>query len=125
MIDIHSKLVTIPHFCHFGNPWSATDLSMASIMCTECRIARGEFTVEDLLEKKVDPLDVQYALDKVIAQERQEKQDRIDGKKPWHRLYWPEGPNGKYERVDCFEGRGSGPVTEDRICWLCKKSVDQ
>src|SRR5271168_2970372 len=131
--DLHGQLQSlgIRHFCHYGNPWSITDLGMATIMCTECRIWNGEFTVEDLVTGKIDPLDVKYALDRVARLQNEARQKRIDGKEPWHRLHWPtiksEGhpKDGQiYERVDCFSERGSASVPEDRVCPFCKQSVD-
>jgi hypothetical protein len=126
-MDFHRELenLGISHYCHFNNPWSATDLSMAALMCTECRLSRGEFTIQDLLNKTVNPLDIEYAMNRTIGIEDEEKQARIKGDKPWHRIYLPTMKNGQtYERADCFAGRGSGPVTKDRICTSCKKSVD-
>lgn len=49
---------------------------------------------------------------------------RIDGVLKNHKLEIVDGHSGKYERYDCYAGRGSGPVKDDRMCSMCHESVD-
>ena len=128
MIDeIHAQLakMKIPHLCHysFGGGF---DLTRESIVCTECRIQRGEFSLADIVLGRADPMDERAAWDKAIKEEAEDKQLRKNGKLPKHAIYNVRKDNGEmYARYTCFNGnRASGPVKDDRICFSCKESVD-
>ncbi len=65
-----------------------------------------------------------YYADKEVR-ELQEKQ-RKEGRRTWHDIKRVKKDDGTYyDRFECYKGSGaSGPVTEDRMCFSCKESID-
>ena len=128
----------IEHICHDKNPWGISDLSMAAICCTECRIWRGEVSLEDVISGKDNPLDIAGICDRAYQESKKLKESIVRGKRSRHELNvvlqtggWLNGewheridPPIKYERVDCILSRSSFAVPSNRICHRCGYSVD-
>lgn len=123
--EIHYQLrkMGIKHVCHYSL-LGGFDLVREAVICTECRIANKEISLADVVMKRVDPLNEDYAWDEYRRKYEEERNLRVTGLLPKHALYMVGGDKGRYQRVECFLERGSASVSDDRICLICKQSVD-
>lgn len=131
----------IHHVCHNSgaspycrwNPLGVSDLSAAPDICTECLVNDGIVGMKEILESTflLDnnglPCGGSYEeLVRRLAYRRDQYNNilylRGIGMMKKHIL--SKSSNGN-DYAQCPLHRGSGPVREDRICWLCKLSVDE
>lgn len=138
---VHYELekLGIRHICHNGlaNSIGCFDLGQASMVCTECRIWRGEITIADIVTGRVDPMNQRAATDVQYRREVEEHKLRDEGKLLKHVLetcYIKYDKDMKkleqkdwtpYVRYNCLVERGSAAVEPDRICCFCKGPIDE
>lgn len=128
--QIHRLLVDagIKHLCHYGSPFTSSDLGMASMTCAECNILNGSVSLEDALAGKIplhDPRHMLGIYDSVYGNPHANRNKlRKLGLLPKHDVRETKlADGGTYQRVTCHLGRGSGAFEAENKCPICHEAV--